>query len=231
MALIASRVTAGFEPVRHLKNQPMVPHDYELTPNTAFSKGDAVVLTAGKVAKAAPGATNVLGVMAESFTTTTNPSGKTTFGRVYDDPDIVFRCTFADHRDGTATGGSTTTLVDATLGGSDNDWNGALLHIYDGANAGLTRTVKVYTAASGTLTVEEPFPVACDTTSKYILLGAGGAGGVINVGSIGVNLKDENTIDANASIASEAGPLKVEKIYPADLMMDVTFRKHINKTP
>lgn len=232
MALTAFRATDGFEPVRHLKNQPIIAHEYELTPNTAFSKGDMVVLTTGKIAKAAAGATNVVGVMAQAFTTTTNPSAATTLGRVYDDPDTVFRCTFSDHRDGTATSGSTTTLADTGLSTStDDDWNGAYLYIYAGTNAGLARTVKDYTGATDVLTVEEAYPSAVDTTSKYILLGAGGSADVINVGKVGVDLKDENTIDGNATVASEAGPLKVEKIYPEDLMMDVTIRKHIYKTP
>lgn len=234
MALTATRVSKGFEPVRHLLGQPMVPREYELTPNTAFSQGDMVVLTNGLVAKAAANATNVLGSIAEAFTTTTNPSAATTMGRVYDDPNIVFRCTFSDHLDSTATGGTTTTLVDTALSTStDNDWRGAYVYIYDGTNKGIARTVKSYTGSSDTLTFEEAFPAACDTTTKYIMLGVGGAANndVINVGKIGVDLKDENTIDGNATVANEAGPLKVEKIIPLDLMMDVTIRKHIYKTP
>jgi len=76
--------------------------------------------------------------------------------------------------------------------------------------------------------VEEPFPEAPDTTSKYILLGAAtAAGDVINVGSVGVNLKDENTIDADATVANEAGPLAVLRIDPVNLWMDVIIRKHL----
>jgi len=212
MTLTASRTTDGFELVGNMMNVSDNGVEYELTPNTAFSRGDMVVLTAGKVAKAAANATNVLGVMAESFTTATNPSGKTTKGKVYDNPFNIYKCSFADHLDSTATGGTTTTLVDTALTTStDDDWNGALLYIYEGAAAGSLRTVKDYTGSSDTLTVEEPFPVAPDTTSKYILLGLGGAANadVINIGKAGVDLKDENTIDANATVASEAGPLVV----------------------
>lgn len=228
MTLSASRTTAGFEKVGNLMNVTDNGTEYELTPNTAFSRGDMVVLTAGKVAKAAAGATNVLGVMAESFTTATNPSADCVKGKVFDNPFNIYRCTFADHLDSTATGGTTTTLVDTALStSSDDDWNGALLFIYDGTNKGCIRTVKDYTGTSDTLTVEDPFPAACDTTTKYILLGAGGSGDVINVGSIGVDLKDENTIDANATIANEAGPLAIRSIDPANLMMEVTIRKHL----
>jgi hypothetical protein len=204
-----------------------VPLEFEMTPNTAFSRGDMVVLSAGKVAKAAANATNVLGVMAESFTTTTNPLAACTKGRVYTNPFNVYRCSFADHFDGTASGGTTTTLVDDSLSTSSDDvWNGALLYIYSGAAAGSIRTVSDYTGTSDTLTVVEPFPVAPDTTSNYILLGAGAAGDVINIGSVGVDLKDENTIDGNATIGSEAGPLAVLDIDPANLTMDVLIRKH-----
>ena len=230
MALTA-RTTNGFEYVNNKLNG-IVDNavSYELTPNTAFSAGDMVVLTAGKVAKAAANATNVLGVIQQTFTTATNPAGAITYGKVYDNPYAVFRCSFADHRDASATGGTTTTLVDTALSTSTDDyWNGALLYIYEGPAAGSIRTVKDYTGSSDTLTVEEPFPTAPTTASKYILLGAGGSGDVINKGSIGVDLKDENTIDANATIASEAGPLVVLAVDPAKLTMDVMIRKHLYK--
>jgi hypothetical protein len=229
MAYTAKRTTQGFEYIGNLLHQEDAGMDFELTPNTAFTKGDMVVLTNGKVAAAAANATNVLGVMAETFTTTTNPSGKTTKGKVLINPFNIYRCSFADHLDSTATGGTTTTLIDTALSTSTNDvWNGALLYIYEGKAAGSIRTVKDYVGSSDTLTVEEPFPEAPDTTSKYILLGAAtAAGDVINVGSVGVDLKDENTIDANATVASEAGPLAVLRIDPVNLWMDVIIRKHL----
>jgi hypothetical protein len=232
MPLTASRTTDGFELVGNLLGLSDNPVEWELTPGVAFSKGDMVVLSAGKVAKAAAGATNVLGVMAESIAAADNPAGKTTKGKVYTNPFNIYRCSFADHRDATATGGTTTTLVDTALSTSTDDvWNGALLYIYEGKAAGSMRTVKDYTGSSDTLTVEEAFPEAPDATSKYILLGnAGAAGNVINRGSVGVDLKDENTIDADATIASEAGPLAVLNIYPKDLMMDVMIRKHLFNT-
>lgn len=231
MALTADRTTQGFELVGNLMYVTDPGTLWELTPGEAFVKGDMVVLSAGKVTKAAAGATNVLGVMAQSIAAVDNPSGATTYGRVYTNPFNIYRCSFTDHIDSTATGGTTTTLVDTSLSTSSDDyWNGALLYIYAGANAGLKRTVKDYTGSTDTLTVEEPFPVAVDTTSKYILLGAGGSGDVINKGKIGVNLKDENTIDANATVGSEAGPLLCLEIYPDQLMMDVLIRKSLFNT-
>lgn len=230
MALTASRTTSGFELVGHLFGAYTNPVKYELTPNTAFSKGDAVVLINNKVAKAAANATNVLGVMAEAFTTTTNPSDGLVFGLVHDNPFNIYRCSYTGHRDATATGGTTTTLVDTGLPTSSDDvWNGALLYIYEGAAAGSIRTVSDYTGATDTLTVTKAFPVAPDTTSKYILLGAGlAAGENINIGTIGVDIVDENTLDSNATTASEAGPFIVMPT-PDDEIKDLMLRVMLRK--
>lgn len=237
MALTASRTTEGFEPIGNMLYGSIPnPREYEMTPNTAFSKGDMVVLTNGLVAKAAAGATNVLGVMAEAFTTTTNASADRVMGKVYDNPFNIYRCTFASHRDAAATGGTTTTLVDTALSTSaDNVWRSAAMYVYSGKAAGEFRSIKSYTGATDTLTVEKAFFEAPDTTSNYILLGNGGAANdAIGLGKIGVDLVDENTIDAGATTASEAGPLAVvglTKDLIKDLMMDVIIRKHIYNTP
>jgi len=227
MAYTASRTTNGFELIGNLLNVTDNGREYELTPNTAFSKGDMVVLTDGKVAKAAANAANVLGVMAESITAADNPTAGITYGKVYDNPFNIYRCSFADQTDSTATGGTTTTLIDSGLATSNDDyWNGALLYVYAGTNAGCIRTVTDYVGGTDTLHFQA-MPAACDTTTKYIILGAAAAASdSINVGSVGVNLKDENTIDANATIANEAGPLAVLGINPANLTMDVVVRKH-----
>lgn len=232
MTLSADRTTCGFEPV-HCRNAVTIPNPvpYELTPAEAFVKGDMVTIAYGKLTKATSSTTsNVVGVMAESVTAAENPSGSITYGKVYDDPNIVYRCSFSDQLDSTATGGTTTTLVDTALSTSSNDvWNGALLYIYDGTNKGCVRTVSDYTGSSDTLTVDTPFPAACDTTTKYIILGlAAEANDVINVGLGGVQLKDANTIDANAarlSSAAKQGPLVPVAINPAQLMMDVMIRR------
>ena len=236
MAYTASRTTNGFELIGNLLNVTDNGREYELTPNTAFKKGDMVVLTTGKIALAAANATNVVGVMAESIAQADNPADGITFGKVYDNPFNIYRCSFADHKDATATGGTTTTLIDTDLATSDNDvWNGALLYIYEGTNAGCIRTVTDYVGGTDTLHFQA-MPAACDTTSKYILLGnAGKAGDVINVGTAGIDLKDENTIDANAAVidantSAEKGPLAALAINPANLTMDVLIRKHLFNT-
>ena len=230
MAHTASRTSIGFEPIYN-KTVTTIPNPvaYELTPSTTFTKGDMVVLTAGKLALAtASSVDDIIGVMAE---TVTSDATSITYGKVYDHPDNVYRVTFVDQLDSTATGGSTTTLVDTALSTSSNDfWNGALLYIYDGTNAGCIRTISDYVGSSDTLTVTAPFPAACDTTTKYIMLGLGGeANDVINVGKSGIVLKDKDSIDANAGVLSstvKVGPLvcvgasKVE-----DHMLDVMISR------
>lgn len=232
MALTAKRTTMGFELVRNIAGFPANPVPYELTPSTAFKKGDLVVFSAGKVAQATSASVdNILGVMAETITADATAVTK---GLVYDNPFNVYRVTFKDHKDGTATGGSTTTLIDTNLATSSNDvWNGALLYIYDGAGKGSVRTVSDYDGATDTLTVVDPFPEAIDTTSKYILLGsAAAAGDVINVGTAGIVLKDCRSVDANANTLDSGalvGPLVCVAIYPEDLMMDVIIKNHLFK--
>lgn len=232
MAHTASRTSLGFE-VIYNKTVTTIPNPvaYELTPNTAFVKGDMVTLTAGKIAKAAAGTVaDIVGVMAESVAAADNPAAGCTYGKVYDHPDNVYRCTFSDQLDSTATGGTTTTLADTALSTSSNDvWNGALLYVYDGTNKGCIRTVSDYVGSGDTLTFTLPMPAACDTTTKYIMLGlAAEANDVINVGLGGIVLKDENTIDANAgrlSSAVKVGPLVAIDINPEQLMMDVMVRR------
>uniref|UniRef100_A0A6M3IHD9 Putative tail protein n=1 Tax=viral metagenome TaxID=1070528 RepID=A0A6M3IHD9_9ZZZZ len=223
MAYTATRTTTGFELLYNLMNQPDLGVPRELTPSLAVVKGDMLVLTLNKVAKAAAGAVNVLGVAAESKTA--HATTKTTV-LVHENPANVYRCTFSDHLDSTATGaGSTTTLVDTALADTANAYVGGTLYIYDGAGKGEVRTISAYNGTT-TLTFIEPLYEATGATSKYILIGAAVANEGIADGTIGVDLKDENTIDADATILSEAGPLAVKKVYPVDLMMDVMIRKH-----
>jgi hypothetical protein len=64
----------------------------------------------------------------------------------------------------TATGaGSTTTIVDSALGGSDDQWNGYSIEFTSGTNNdGQVRTVTDYVAASGTITFS---PAITDATA------------------------------------------------------------------
>jgi len=233
MTLSASRTSVGFEPLYN-KTLNAIPNPvaYELTPAEAFAQGDMVTLAFGKLTKAVAGTvSNVVGVMAESIAAADNPAAGCTYGKVYDHPDNVYRCSIIDQLDSTATGGTTTTLVDSALStSSDHVWKGALLYVYEGTNAGCIRTVSAYTGSSDTLGFTLPMPAACDTTTKYIMLGlAAEANDVINVGLGGIVLKDENTIDANAgrlSSAVKVGPLVcVGASKVTNLMLDIMIRK------
>lgn len=71
---------------------------------------------------------------------------------------------------GVATGGSSTTLVDSGIGGSDNDWNsGTALIVGAGSAApeGEFAEVTAYTASTGTLTAT--FSAAPAATDEYAL--------------------------------------------------------------
>ena len=226
MAYTASRTSKGFELIGNMLYQPDPGRYYELTPSLAVVEGDMVVLTGGKVAKAAAAATNVLGVAAESKT---GHATAVTLIRVYDNPFNIYRCTFSDHQDLTATGGSTTTIVaQLAIHDTNDDPNGTFIWCYEGPNAGVARTVTDYDHASDTLTFLA-MPNANTTATKFIVLGECDDAGtsVVNVGTAGVNLKDENTIDANAATDATDGPLVVVKIIPEDLMMDVVIIKHL----
>ena len=234
MAHTASRTSIGFEPIYN-KTVTTIPNPvaYELTPSTTFAKGDMVVPTAGKLARAASGSLiNIVGVMAESIAQADNPAAGLTYGKVYDHPDNVYRCTFKNHLDSTVDSGTTTTLVDSALStAADDIWNGALVYFHEGTNAGCVRTVSDFDHASDTLTFTYPLPAAPDATSKYIILGdASVANDSINVGSSGIVLADEDEIDASAARltaqAALVGPLVcVGASKVADLMLDVMVRR------
>lgn len=74
---------------------------------------------------------------------------------------------------GTATGGTATTLIDASddtpFAGGDGAslFKDGWLHIADGTNAGIERRVSTYTPGSLQLTVGNAFPTAIDATSQY----------------------------------------------------------------
>ncbi len=108
---------------------------------------------------------------------------------------------------GTADGaGTTTTLVDSTLGGVDGDWVGYYLRCTSGAapptgNNGEYYIVTGYASGSGTLTVGTAFSVATASSDTYALHtqyeydATGGAG----VGELGGYVTISIWIDTNAS--------------------------------
>jgi hypothetical protein len=74
----------------------------------------------------------------------------------------------AKQETGTATAGTTSTLVDTSKRKEDdNFWKGGTLEIISGTNAGQARTVTVFVQSTATLTVSPVFGSAIDTTSVY----------------------------------------------------------------
>jgi len=78
---------------------------------------------------------------------------------------------FKDRRVGTATSGTTTTLVDTNPGSTinsitENILSYCILQIIGGTNAGESRIIKTNTT-TGTITIETPFTNAIDSTSVY----------------------------------------------------------------
>lgn len=225
--MLVARKTEGFERVGNLAGFPANPRKYELTPGVAFQRGDLVALDGGRLVKAGPSATRILGVMAETIAAEDNPAGKTTYGAVYDHPMDIFRASIVNHFDGVADGGTTTTLVDAALPSAVADgYVGATLYIYEGPGAGAVRIVVGYDATNKVLTVNEPFPEAPTTATKYVLIGAGTtAKDGIHAGALGVQ-PDANGRSIDAGAATGGGALTVLAVDPKNLTCDVLIADH-----
>lgn len=207
--------TAGFE-YSAVHNGCFKPgREYPLKPGTVFTAGMAVFLdVAGNYIRPATSSdTRIRGTMQDTITTGTT---KTEYGRVFDDPDIIYVVSFKNHRDATATSGTTTTLVDSTLAIITNDaFRGSMLYVYDGPGAGTVRLVDDYDGATKTLTWLEPAHTAITNASKYILFGAGAAiNDGISMGSRGIKLYDANSIDVGSTIVGAPGPFIITQLDP-----------------
>jgi hypothetical protein len=226
MSFTASKTTKGFELVGNKLGIPDNGVKYEMTPSLAVKEGDMLIMTNSKAALAVAGSADILGVAAETKTAHATDYNEIL---VYDNPFNIYECSCSDMQDKTCTGGSTTTLVaQMAVHDTNDDHNGGFLHIYEGTNKGHSRTVSDYTHADDTLTVVDPFPAACDTTTKFIFFGEGEEAGAstINVGTVGVNLKDENTIDADAAVDAVDGPLVCLGFDAGNAIMRVMIIKH-----
>jgi len=73
---------------------------------------------------------------------------------------------------GTADSGSEGTLIDDALTQADDFWNGAIVLMRTGNNAGLARTIVDFNAASDTLSFEPDFPYAIAAGDEYTIVGA-----------------------------------------------------------
>jgi len=86
--------------------------------------------------------------------------------------DEVFRkqpatIVFVQEVEGQADSGTYDTIVDAARTEADDYWNGMMITVTAGTNAGLSRLIKDFQNSSGTITVDEPFPAPIDSSSEY----------------------------------------------------------------
>ena len=239
--------TEGFEIKYNKAGFPTNPVEYELTPNTDFSKGQLVTIPMGNAGAGTltpltstitvNGINTIVGVMAESFTAATNPTGAKTFGKVYDNPFNVYRVSFADHLDGTAAAASTAAdyLQTGVVSTAANVLKGATVHIYEGPGEGDTRTITANRATDGRVTVAPAFSSTPTTATKYIILASKTTDGFTaagyNVGTIGGKLSTGSVLKMSAKTAAAVatGYLNVLAINPEKLTADVmiTPAKHM----
>jgi len=103
---------------------------------------------------------------------------------------------------GTADSGSEGTLVDDALTQVDDFWNGSILLMRTGNNAGLARTIVDFEGASDTLYVEPGFPYAIAAGDEYTIVGAPSHAEIL----IGANNAD-NAADTSNVVANEDGSI------------------------
>lgn len=241
MAYVAPRVSQGFEYIGNLMQAPGEdPQSFELTPNTAFTMGNAVYIPAsgsagaGKVTNCSGStpASGILGIIPANIFTATPTQGVTTqpvntstalvTSQIMTNRYNIYRVTFSGHIDSTATSGSTTTLADTVgLTSGTNFYAGGAIYIYAGTNAGQIRTIS--SQATQTLTWINPMPAPIDTTSKYILLPGAGSSAYtgINVGSyVQLATGSASTIAVNAN-PTAPGQFVVKAIEFNNLMLQV----------
>jgi len=114
----------------------------------------------------------------------------------------------------------------ASVGSSNDWWNGGILEVYEGTNMGQSRVVSDYSAGTtvATITVASAFEASCDGTSKFRLVTTAGltAGDIPTYDSfreVVANLK------ANRAMPMDNG-YYVALMHPfvtADLMSDSTW--------
>lgn len=101
---------------------------------------------------------------------------------------------------GTADSGTEGILVDDALTQADDFWNGAILLMRGGNNAGLARTIVDFDAASDTIYVEPDFPYAIQSGDTYTIVGAPAFADIL----IGNNNAD-NQADTSAVTENDDG--------------------------
>ena len=75
---------------------------------------------------------------------------------------------------GTASAGTTTTIVDTNIGGDDDDWNGGTALIVDDASGsdieGVFSVIDNYDSATGTVTLSDTLSAAVAASDEFVLI-------------------------------------------------------------
>ncbi len=133
----------------------------------------------------------------------------------------------------TATGGSTTTIVDSSLSQGDDFFNEMEVEIIEGDTKGERRIVTDFVSSAGTITVDSPFSAAIASGDKYIIghKGFWGISEVLEYLTDAVNdLKNEliddvffrNFASKTTSGYSVAGKNYGETTLPSDIIRPIS---------
>ena len=123
--------TLGFEFIKMMTGDNPTIMDLPLTSSESFVKGDMVTSSGGSVTKAAPGDSDIVGVMQETITA--SDSG-ITYGKVLLAQGAVFRCRYTGTMSGSELLLPGLALADENTVNADDTTGGPLMAIgYDGS--------------------------------------------------------------------------------------------------
>ena len=214
------RTSNGFE--LHKAGSTIEIRKGRVKPATVFTKGMLLHIDTGNwIEPAVTSDVDIIGVANQSLTVLQNPAAEWTEIEYVYAPDAVWRCSVTGYVDFTCDNtlgtNTTTVIVSGSLTATNNYYRYGLVYIYEGTNAGEIREAVTSTAATTQITVTDPLPAACDTTSKGLFIGPkdGTSLGGITQGRKGVEVDSTSLlIDVSQTLASEAGPLSIPMDMP-----------------
>ena len=234
MSYTAERTTVGFEFNYHKFGFSGNPVPYELKPDQAFKKGQLVALkypgqAATDCGKLIPFTDSqridqdiLVGVMAETIKQADNPSDEVTYGMVYDNPGNIYRVTFTNVEEIQGASDGTTTRLDLAAVTNANNIRGTLMFIYEGPGAGHVRTITEADDGGNTISWIGAIDSITTDETKALLLSADVNSAGINVGSVGAKVdSDGMKVDVGQALSATQNPIRVVRIDPKHLMMDV----------
>ena len=217
MAFAITETLEGFEWSYNLTGSPPKFMRLPAVAAEVFTKGEPVVLSAGRVTAAAASGADIVGISQESKTipAVTDNDADHLLLVLLVKPGDVFRVNLETPMEDFTVSSLTANVVAAgtgmTVATHDDDCNGSPMIVYDGPGKGQWRIIYDFDATGyggGALyeqacLIDRPFSPAITTASKVMILGAhtapGGAPGqLIDFG--GVSIKNVNGADAAGSM-------------------------------